>query len=397
MYLRKQFYELEKRINEKKNLIQVITGPRQSGKTTLAQQITNKLQLPYHFVSADTVPSNYSLWVTQQWDIARSKFKNSSSKIFLLIIDEIQKINNWSEYVKKEFDKDRLLKLNIKVILLGSSTLLISKGLTESLFGRFEMIKLSHWTFKEMNEAFGFSPEQYVYFGGYPGAVDLIEDESRWRDYIRNSIIETTISKDILQLTTIQKPALLKNLFELACIYNGEILSYNKLLGQLTDAGNTTTLSHYAELLDNIWMLTGLQKFSGSKIKSKSSTPKWIVYNSALTSAYNELSFKETLKDLRLWGRKIEQAVGSFLINSSRIENFDLYYWRDGNNEVDFIIKTGKKTIAIEFKSGKATFHKGLVAFSEKFKPMKTILVSDYEWNWKDFFSLNISQLFDYS
>lgn len=397
MYLRKQFYELEKRINEKKNLIQVITGPRQSGKTTLAQQITNKLQLPYHFVSADTVPSNYSLWVTQQWDIARSKFKNSSSKIFLLIIDEIQKINNWSEYVKKEFDKDRLLKLNIKVILLGSSTLLISKGLTESLFGRFEMIKLSHWTFKEMNEAFGFSPEQYVYFGGYPGAVDLIEDESRWRDYIRNSIIETTISKDILQLTTIQKPALLKNLFELACIHNGEILSYNKLLGQLTDAGNTTTLSHYAELLDNIWMLTGLQKFSGSKINSKSSTPKWIVYNSALTSAYNELSFKETLKDLRLWGRKIEQAVGSFLINNSRIENFDLYYWRDGNNEVDFIIKTGKKTIAIEFKSGKATFHKGLVAFSEKFKPMKTILVSDYEWNWKDFFSLNISQLFDYS
>lgn len=397
MYLRKQLYELEKRINEKKNLIQVITGPRQSGKTTLAQQITNKLQLPYHFVSADTVPSNYSLWVTQQWDIARSKFKNSSSKIFLLIIDEIQKINNWSEYVKKEFDKDRLLKLNIKVILLGSSTLLISKGLTESLFGRFEMIKLSHWTFKEMNEAFGFSPEQYVYFGGYPGAVDLIEDESRWRDYIRNSIIETTISKDILQLTTIQKPALLKNLFELACIHNGEILSYNKLLGQLTDAGNTTTLSHYAELLDNIWMLTGLQKFSGSKINSKSSTPKWIVYNSALTSAYNELSFKETLKDLRLWGRKIEQAVGSFLINSSRIENFDLYYWRDGNNEVDFIIKTGKKTIAIEFKSGKATFHKGLVAFSEKFKPMKTILVSDYEWNWKDFFSLNISQLFDYS
>lgn len=397
MYLRKQFYELEKRINEKKNLIQVITGPRQSGKTTLAQQITNKLQLPYHFVSADTVPSNYSLWVTQQWDIARSKFKNSSSKIFLLIIDEIQKINNWSEYVKKEFDKDRLLKLNIKVILLGSSTLLISKGLTESLFGRFEMIKLSHWTFKEMNEAFGFSPEQYVYFGGYPGAVDLIEDESRWRDYIRNSIIETTISKDILQLTTIQKPALLKNLFELACIYNGEILSYNKLLGQLTDAGNTTTLSHYAELLDNIWMLTGLQKFSGSKIKSKSSTPKWIVYNSALTSAYNELSFKETLKDLRLWGRKIEQAVGSFLINNSRIENFDLYYWRDGNNEVDFIIKKGKKTIAIEVKSEKATFHKGLVAFSEKFKPMKTILVSDYEWNWKDFFSLNISQLFDYS
>lgn len=397
MYLRKQLYELEKRINEKKNLIQVITGPRQSGKTTLAQQITNKLQLPYHFVSADTVPSNYSLWVTQQWDIARSKFKNSSSKIFLLIIDEIQKINNWSEYVKKEFDKDRLLKLNIKVILLGSSTLLISKGLTESLFGRFEMIKLSHWTFKEMNEAFGFSPEQYVYFGGYPGAVDLIEDESRWRDYIRNSIIETTISKDILQLTTIQKPALLKNLFELACIHNGEILSYNKLLGQLTDAGNTTTLSHYAELLDNIWMLTGLQKFSGSKINSKSSTPKWIVYNSALTSAYNELSFKETLKDLRLWGRKIEQAVGSFLINNSRIENFDLYYWRDGNNEVDFIIKKGKKTIAIEVKSEKATFHKGLVAFSEKFKPMKTILVSDYEWNWKDFFSLNISQLFDYS
>jgi|SRR5690554_1491016 len=390
MFERKQLATIKKRLEEKKNLIQVITGPRQSGKTTLASQLTEKISIPFSFVSADAVPSSASGWIEQQWEAARIKMKNSQAKSFLLIIDEIQKINNWSELIKKEWDKDRLNKTNIKVILLGSSTLLIDKGLRESLTGRFEMIKLPHWDFKEMNKAFQFTPEQYVYYGGYPGAADLIHDENRWKDYIFNSIIETTISKDIIQLTTIQKPALLKNLFELACIYSGQILSYTKILGQLTDAGNTTTLAHYQNLLNQVWFISGLQKYSGSNVNVRSSPPKWVVYNTALLSAYSNSNYKTSLSNPDIWGRKVEQAVGAFLLNQSRLYNFNVYYWREGNNEIDFVIEKNKKVIAIEVKSGKTAFHRGMEKFRGIYKPSKSLLISNDSLSWKDFLKTDI-------
>ncbi len=321
--------------------------------------------------------------------------KTSGSISFLLIIDEIQKINNWRELVKKQWDKDRLNKINLRVILLGFSTLLIDKGLSESLTGRFEMIKIPHWSFSEMNEAFGFTPEQYVYFGGYPGAADLINDEKRWKDYIHNSIIETTISKDILQLTQIQKPALLKNLFELACIYSGQILSYTKILGQLSDAGNTTTLTHYQDLLNQVWFISGLQKFSGSKVSVRSSAPKWTAYNTLLLSVYSGEDFNTSSSNPEVWGRRVEQAAGAYLLNQSRLHNFNLFYWRDGNNEVDFVIQKNKKIITIEVKTGKVNFHTGLEEFRTKYKPLKSLLISDESLSWKEFLKLEIIDLFE--
>lgn len=394
MYERKQLKIVEKRLQEKKNLIQVITGPRQVGKTTLAIQLTKKINIPYHFVSADAVPSANSVWIQQQWDFARTKLKELGSKSFLLIIDEIQKINNWSEFVKKEWDKDRRTNTNIKIILLGSSSLLVSKGLSESLMGRFELIQLPHWSFFEMNEAFGFTPEEYVYFGGYPGAEHLIKNELRWKDYIRNSIIEPTISKDIIQLTNIQKPALLKNLFELTCIYSGKILSYTKIIGQLTDAGNTTTLAHYQKLLDEVWLISGLQKFSGSKIKTKASSPKWLIYNTSLSSVYDDSDFKSTKKNQVKWGRKVEQAIGAYLINSGRINNFQVYYWRDVNDEVDFIIQKKNVVIPIEVKLGKIKSHKGLINFSKEFNTKKSILISDDAFSWQEFLKMDVGEMF---
>jgi hypothetical protein len=395
MFERKQIITLENRIQEKHCLIQVITGPRQSGKTTLATQLTKNIRTPFSYVSADGIPSSSSIWIEQQWEAARIKLKSTGSDSYLLIIDEIQKIQNWSELVKKEWDKDRINRIDLKVILLGSSTLLIDKGLSESLTGRFELIKLPHWSLNEMHEAFGFTPEEYVYFGGYPGASGFIDDEVRWKDYIQNSIIETTISKDILQLTTIQKPALLKNLFELACIYSGEVLSYTKILGHLTDAGNTTTLAHYQNLLDQVWLVTGLQKFSGSKISTKSSSPKWLAYNTSLLSAYSGESFSSTKNRFDIWGRRIEQSIGAHLLNQSRLANFKLFYWRDGNSEVDFVITKNKKVIAIEVKSGKVKFHAGLESFKKKYKPFKTILISDDSLPWEEFLKLNVDDLFE--
>ncbi len=395
MFERKQIIILESRILGKKNLIQVLTGPRQSGKTTLATQLTKRIKIPYLFVSADSIPTSNAVWISQQWETARLQLRHSKAKAYLLIIDEIQKLTHWSEFVKKEWDKDRRNNINIRVLLLGSSTLLIDKGLTESLTGRFEMIKIPHWCYREMNEAFGFTPEEYVFFGGYPGAAELIGDEMRWKDYIRQSIIETTISKDILQLTTIQKPALLKNLFEIACFYNGEILSYNKLLGQLTDAGNTTTLAHYQNLLNQVWFISGLQKYSGSRIQTRSSTPKWMAYNTALSSVYEGTNFNDIQNDLVRWGRKIEQSIGAHLLNHSRVENKQLYYWREGNEEVDFVFKSGKKLVAIEVKMGKARIHTGLLSFDKKYKNSKTFLISDDTFKWQEFLELDPNELFD--
>uniref|UniRef100_A0A832CXD8 ATP-binding protein n=1 Tax=Ignavibacterium album TaxID=591197 RepID=A0A832CXD8_9BACT len=394
MYERKQLKIIQSRLAERKNLIQVITGPRQVGKTTLAIQLTKKINVPFHFVSADAVPSSNTIWIQQQWDFVRTKLKTSGSNTYLLIIDEVQKINNWSELIKKEWDKDRRNSLNIRVILLGSSTLLISKGLSESLMGRFELIQLPHWSYSEMSDAFGFTANDFVYFGSYPGSAHLISDESRWKDYIRNSIIEPTISKDILQLTNIQKPALLKNLFELGCIFSGEVLSYTKILGQLTDAGNTTTLAQYQKLLDEVWLLSGLQKFSGSKIKSRSSSPKWMVYNTSLSSVYEDLNFKSIKNDQVKWGRKVEQTIGAHLINSARVNNFNVYYWRDVNEEVDFVIQKNNKIIPIEVKIGRVKSHKGLIVFSKKFNIKKSVLVSDEAFKWEDLLKLDVIDLF---
>lgn len=395
MYERKHLRSLSIRVKESRKFIQVITGPRQAGKTTLAEQLVNKIKIPYNFVSADAILPSNSIWIEQQYEAARIKLQTSGAKEFLLIIDEIQKIENWSEVVKKNWDADSRNKINLKLLLLGSSALLLQKGLTESLAGRFEIIKLPHWSFKEMHDAFGFSPAEYVYFGAYPGAAGLIKDEKRWKDYILNSIVETTISKDIIQLTSIQKPALLKNLFELSCKYAGEILSYTKMLGQLSDAGNTTTLAHYENLLNKTWMIAGIQKFSGSKVSAKLSIPKWISYNSAFVSVYSGLDFKQSTTDPETWGRRVEHSIGSCLLNQSRINSFDIFYWREGNDEVDFIIQKGKKAIPIEVKTAKAKNYKGITKFTGKYKAYKNILISSEGLEWQDFLQLEADELFN--
>ena len=246
-----------------------------------------------------------------------------------------------------------------------------------------------------MLDAFNFTPEEYVFFGSYPGAAYLIKDEKRWKDYILNSIIETTISKDILQLTPIQKPALLKNLFDLSCKYAGEILSYTKMLGQLHDAGNTTTLAHYQELLNKTWMIAGIQKFSGSAVSIKSSIPKWMIYNSSFSSVYSELTFKQSYTQLDMWGRCVERSIGAYLLNQSRVKDFELFYWREGNNEVDFILKKGKKIISLEVKTNKLKFHKGIEKFNQTYKTFKNILVSKDSLSWDEFLKMDISKIFE--
>ncbi len=367
--------KLLSRIREPRRFIQVLAGPRQVGKTTLVRQVMEASGMPAHYASADEPTLRDQAWLGQQWDLARIKAR-SHPEGALLVIDEVQKAPRWPELVKLQWDVDSHDRTPLKVVLLGSSPLLIQSGLTESLAGRFETIPVPHWSYTEMREAFGWDLEKYLLFGAYPGAAVLIEDAERWRQYINDSLIETTLSRDILLLTRVDKPALLRRLFQLACSYSGQILSYQKMLGQLIDAGNTVTLAHYLQLLEGAGMVSGLSKFSGNQIRQRASSPKLQVLNTALMIAQSGRTPTAWIEDRDAWGRLVESSVGAHLVNTAVGTGIQVTYWRDRNQEVDFVIQRGDSLVAIEVKSGgrKETLP-GIAAFDKAHHPTAKLLV----------------------
>ena len=394
MFERSHLQSLIKRAKEPRKYIQVLMGPRQVGKTTLIGQLLQKYKGGHHFVSADAVlPSNNS-WLDQQWDIVRLKMEQEQAPEYILVIDEIQKIDKWSEIVKLNWDSDSRNKLNIKVILLGSSRLLLQNGLTESLAGRYESTYLGHWEYKEMKEAFGWTINQYVWFGGYPGSASLIDDEDRWKAYVQQSLIEPSISKDILMMTRVDKPALMKQLFELGCAYSGQILSYNKMLGQLHDAGNTTTLTHYLQLLNTAGLLGGLEKYAADIIRKRSSSPKLQVHNTALISAQHGDDFKSIVMKPAEWGRMVESSIGAHLVNNAISGGYAVRYWRQQDEEVDFVIERKKKIIALEVKSGNASATSGMDTFRKQFKPERVLLIGNTGLRWQELLEIDPATLF---
>jgi len=375
--------------HEERRFIQVIFGPRQVGKTTMTLRFAQSTEMPCHMVSADAVAATDSEWIRQQWATARLMVPSEDTQGAVLIIDEVQKIDNWSEWVKREWDADSRNGIRLKVILLGSSRLLLQQGLTESLMGRFETTYVNHWSLSEMREAFGFTAEQFVWFGGYPGPAPMIGDEYRWRSYVRDSIIESSISKDILMLTRVDKPALMKRLFELGCGYSGQMLSFTKLLGQLQDAGNTTTLSHYLDLLGQAGLLEGLEKYSPERLRQRASSPKFQVHNTALMTALQPMTYAEVRQHPEVWGRWVESAIGAHLLNSARKHGLRLHYWRHRTDEVDYVLEEYGRAVAIEVKSGPGRRVSGMVAFTKKFAPHRTLLVGDAGMPWQDFLLLD--------
>lgn len=372
-YRRTQFQLLINRLAEPRRFIQVVAGPRQVGKTTLVQQVCEGSGLPFQFSSADEPALRGQEWIAQQWEIARLL---QDTRGAILVLDEVQKIPGWSETVKRLWDEDTRKKIPLKVILLGSAPLLIQRGLSESLAGRFEVLHLPHWPAKEMGDAFGWSVQQSIFYGGYPGAASLIGDHDRWVRYVRDSLIETTLSRDVLLMSRVDKPALLRRMFELGCRYSGQILSYTKMIGQMQDAGNTTTLAHYLELLSAAGMLTGIPKYAGEVVRSRGSSPKLQVLDTALFSAMAGYRYEEAQADREHWGRLVESAVGAHLANAAAADQLELFYWRERNREVDFVVRAGRKLIAIEVKSGRAQdVLPGLQAFNAAFKPDRLLLV----------------------
>ena len=374
MFTREHAHRLESRILEPRRFIQIVLGPRQVGKTTLVRQALANFGNKAIYASADGSSLAGSAWIETQWDRARRLAVDKGPVV--LALDEVQKVERWSETIKQMWDEDSAAGTNLHVVLLGSAPLLMQRGLTESLAGRFETIPVTHWSFAEMEAAFGWTVDQYVYFGGYPGAAPLIDDPQRWADYIRDSLIETTVARDILQMTRVDKPALLRRVFELGCAYSGQILSYQKMQGQLQDAGNTTTLAHYLDLLSAAGMVGKLEKYAGEKVRTRASSPKLQVLNTGLMSVSSGLSFEDARNDGGFWGRLFESCVGAHLLNSTFPSGAEVTYWRSRNREVDFIVEQGKRRVAIEAGSagGKGTLP-GVEAFKKEFGETKTLVV----------------------
>lgn len=375
-YTRPQAAELTRRLNEPRRFLQVVSGARQVGKTTLAGQVAARIGLPSRSASADEPTLRGPEWIEQQWEAARLLAGEAGKRGALLVLDEVQKVPRWSESVKRLWDEDTRAGRQLKVVLLGSAPLLVQQGLTESLAGRFELLHLPHWSYPEMREAYGWTLEQFLFYGAYPGAAPLAGQPERWSRYIRDSLIETTVARDVLLLSRVDKPALLRRLFELGCAYSGQILSYTKMLGQLQDAGNSTTLAHYLELLAGAGMLVGLQKYAGGAVRRRGSSPKLQVLNTALMTAQSGLALSQARADGDYWGRLVESAIGAHLANAAAGGVCELFYWRDRNREVDFVARAGRTLTAIEVKSGRSRDTlRGMAAFADAFRPARKLLV----------------------
>ena len=414
IYEREQISTLFQRLDEKPQRLIIVTGPRQTGKTTLVRQVLERIDRQSLYLPVDepdqfTLPDTPGLedyttafpgqaavpfpderdtrWLVRHWERARMD-ASRSERGFVLVIDEVQKIPNWSETVKGLWDADRRHGCPLHVVLLGSAPLLMQKGMSESLAGRYETIRLTHWSYAEMSAAFDFDLAHYIYFGGYPGAVSLVHDQSRWRDYIVGSLIEPNIERDILAMQRVDKPALLKRLFELGAGYSGQILSYNKMLGQLQDAGNTTTLARYLELLSEAGLITGLSRYARGVHQRRASSPKLNVLNTALMSSQSGYTFEEARSDRSFWGRLVESAVGAHLFNTKTPE-VRLHFWRDRNHEVDFVLERGRRLAAFEVKSGvRRSSVSGLAEFEDRFDVIASIVVGEGDVPIPEFLSI---------
>ena len=386
-----------------------ITGPRQTGKTTITRQALATLELEssgiaWRYVAVDAPPGagpelqpgdthawpefrepshadgrafagrRDSRWLVGIWEEARYAAERSPVGA-VLVLDEIQDIPDWSRTVKGLWDQDQATGCPLRVVVMGSAPLQLLVGLGERLVGRFLPFPVSHWSLAEMVRAFDCSMDQYLFFGGYPAGAERWDDEDDWRGYIEDGIVQRNVERDILSLTRVDKPALLSNLLELGSSYSGQILSYNKMLGQLQDAGNTTTLARYLTLLSGAGLLTGLSKYSPKTHRQRASSPKLNVLNTALMTASSGYTFEEARADRSFWGRIVESAVGAHLHNT-RTPGVRLYYWRHNGSEVDFVLARGPRLTAIEVKTGaRRRAVSGLEEFTKRFKPTRAEVV----------------------
>ena len=376
MFTRSIVQTLVKALKNRMPVFQALTGPRQVGKTTIADQVMKKLPFPSVYATADSPLPPGPEWIETNWRLAQVECDRYRKPV-ILVLDEIQKVRGWSETLKYYWDQGRRSNYDIRLLVLGSSALLLQEGLTESLSGRFLLHRCMHWSFKECADAFGWNLRQWLYFGGYPGAAVFIKDEQQWKRYVSDSLIETVLARDVFQMSRIAKPALMRHLFALSATFPAQIFSYNKMLGQLQDAGNTTTLAHYLKLLESAFLVSGIEAYSKGQVRKRGSSPKLILWNNALINALSTKRFRDAVGDSAWWGRLVENAVGAHLCNSLSGVEYTITYWRKGDIEVDFVVTRGSKSWAIEVKGGRTGKLSGLEHFRRIYPDANALLVGE--------------------
>jgi len=360
-YERSFVAHLEQRLSTGQSLIQVLVGPRQVGKTTGVKQLLARYPYAVHYANADDLLTTDRTWLLEQWQKALLMGKKT-----LLVIDEIQKVPNWSETIKSLWDKTPKA---LRVIILGSSSLQLQKGLTESLAGRFELIRTYQWTFAELKRAFKYDLNRYLRYGGYPGAVAFEKDYDRWYTYLKDSIIEAVVGKDILLNRKVGNPALFRQAFEILCRYPAQEISYTKLLGQLQDKGNTDLVKYYIDLYSGAFLIHPLEKYAAKSYLTRGSSPKMLV---ACPALYTMHEGPQVIADPEKRGRIFEVAVGAQLMQLPG----NLYYWREKQKEVDFVYKYQGQLYAVEVKSGRRKLSEGLNAFLTHFPKTRPVIIS---------------------
>jgi predicted AAA+ superfamily ATPase len=361
LYERSFVAQLEQRISAGQPLMQVLVGPRQVGKTTGVKQLLSRYSGAVHYANADDILNADRTWLMEQWQTALLQGKKT-----LLVIDEIQKVPNWSETVKSLWDKSPQA---LRVILLGSSSQQLQKGLTESLAGRFELIRTYQWNYAELRSAFKYDLNRYLTYGGYPGAVAYEADFDRWYSYLKDSIIEAVVGKDILLNRKVGNPALFRQAFEILCRYPAQEMSYTKLLGQLQDRGNTDLVKYYIELYSGAFLIHPLSKYSAKSYLTRGSSPKMLISCPALFTMHEG---PQVLSETQKKGRIFENAVGIRLLQLPG----DLYYWREKQKEVDFVYKYQGQLFAVEVKSGRNKLLAGLHTFLAQYPKAHPVIVT---------------------
>lgn len=330
--------------------IQLVTGPRQVGKTTLLLDLAAQYGEAAMYTAADAPEAGVPGYWDRFWAGAESRAERGTT---IVLLDEIHLLPDWASSLKASWDRFRRRHLPIHIVATGSSGLRVTQGSRESLAGRFERIVFAHWSAAALASTFNVptaeAVRQSVLFGTYPGAWDLARDEARWRAYIRDAIIEPAIGRDVLALGQVRRPGLLRQVFAVAVGSPAEIVSLQKIQGQLGDRGALETVAHYLELLRDAYLVAGLEKFTRRAVRRRAAPSKLVTLNNALLSATHPNGPPDPARDAARFGAWIENACLASAINQGQ----RVTYWREEPLEVDAVVEGSWGAWAIEIKTGR--------------------------------------------
>lgn len=355
--------------------IQILTGPRQVGKTTLLLELAERFGGRAVYAAGDQPDAALPGFWERCWTQAEDRAKRRAA---ILLLDEVHFLSNWAGRLKGSWDRVRRRRIPLHVVVTGSSAIQVATGSRESLAGRFERLHLSHWSAASLAAAFHLAPPQaalnLVRFGSYPGAVALQRDQARWRDYVRDAILEPAVGRDMLALGSVRRPALLRQVFAIAADSPAQIVSLQKLQGQLQDSGALETVAHYLKLLSDAYLVAPLEKFSPRVQRSRASPPKLVLLNNALLSAASARGAPDPARDPGRFGQWVENACLAFAVNQSQ----QVSYWREEPLEVDAVLDGSWGKWAVEIKTGKydAQALKGLLEFCRRNPEFAPLVIS---------------------